>query len=242
MRESAMTDTNSAELVAPVRSALSFKGLYEIIVSPVKFLQELKDHPKVLVGLIVLAVTSILFFVGIRDIVFAMQMNSPQAQERMQGVTLTPGMMTFIKWQIVIFGTITILCIPLLAAVLAYFWGNFVYAGKAGFKQLLSVMVYGEIIGALGFLVALPFILMKGSMATPFNLGVLVVSQGLDSIAYTALSKIDVFNIWEIIVVGIGLAFIYNVPRSKGYTLSILSMGMLSILHVVLTAIAKLIF
>jgi hypothetical protein len=241
MRETAMTDTIPAQEAAPAKSGLSFRGLYEIIISPARFFQELKDHPKVLIGILTILAASLVFFISIKDIVYALQMNSPRAQESLQGTQLTPGMVAFIKWQVVVFGTAAILLIPLIAAALAYFWGNFVYAGKATFKQLLSVMVYSEIIGAVGFLVALPFILMKGSMATPFNLGVLVVNHGLDSIAYVALSKIDIFNIWEIIVVGIGLAIVYNVPRSKGYVLSILSMGMLSILHVVFTAIAKMV-
>ena len=82
----------------------------------------------------------------------------------------------------------------------------------------------------------------KGSMAISLSAAVLVASEGVDSFIYVALSKIDLFNIWEIIVVGIGLAAVYNIPRNKGYVLSVLSVGMLSILHIVFTAIGKAVF
>ena len=118
--------------------------------------------------------------------------------------------------------------IPLVAALLALFWGNFVFAGKASFKQLLSVMAYGSIVSALGMLVVLPMALAKGDLAVGLSLGPLAASQGIESLAFVALSKIDVFIIWEIIVVGIGLAAVYGLPRNKGYRLSVLSTGMLS--------------
>ena len=119
---------------------------------------------------------------------------------------------------------------------------NFVFAGKARFKQLLSVMLYGEIIYGLGMIVVLPMVLAKKSILVSLSLGVLAASQGPESILYLALSKIDLFLIWEIIAIGIGLSVIYGIPRNKGYLLSVLSMGMLSIMHVVFSAVGKLIF
>jgi hypothetical protein len=131
---------------------------------------------------------------------------------------------------------------PLLAAALGVFWGNFVMAGKASFKQLLSTMLYGEIIFSLSALVALPMVLAKDSLRVSLSLAALVPDAPLDSIQYVALSKIDVFIVWEIIVIGIGLSVLYGFSRNKGYLLSVLSMGMLSILHVLSTVVTKSLF
>ena len=111
--------------------------------------------------------------------------------------------------------------------------------GKARFKQLLSVMLYGEIVYALGMIVTLPMILAKDSMLVSLSLGVLVPNPGPQNLAYMALSKIDVFIIWEIIVIGVGLAAVYGFSRNKGYLLSVLSMGMLSILAILSAAIGQ---
>ncbi len=221
---------------------LSFRGLAEVFYKPSAFFDQLKDHPKVLIAYIVFAILLFGFFAATVDIIYEMQVNSPQFQAQMQGQEMTPQIEQIMKYQILIGGPVVVLLVPLIAAVLGLFWGNFVFAGKARFKQLLSVMLYGEIINTVGMLVVLPMMLAKKSILVSLSLGVLAASQGPDSILYVALSKIDLFLIWEIIAIGIGLSIVYGMPRNKGYTLSVLSMGMLSILHVVFTAIGKLIF
>ncbi|MFQ6008698.1 MAG: YIP1 family protein [Candidatus Zixiibacteriota bacterium] len=221
---------------------LSFRGLVEVFYKPAVFFEVLKEKPKIIVPYIVYAIILLAFFVPTTDIIYDMQVNSPQFQERMQDQPLPPQAQQMMRYSIMIGGPITLLLVPLLAAVFAVFWGNFVFAGKARFKQLLSVMLYGEIIYGLGMLVILPMVLAKKSILVSLSLAVLAAGQGADSILYLALSKIDLFLIWEIIAIGIGLSIVYGVPRNRGYTLSVLSMGMISILHVVFSAIGKLIF
>jgi len=94
----------------------------------------------------------------------------------------------------------------------------------------------------LGILVVLPMVLVKNSILVGLNLGVLAMGQGPDSLLYVAMTKIDLFIIWEIIVIGIAFSILYPFSRNKGYVLSVLSMGMLSILHVVFTGVGKLLF
>ncbi len=221
---------------------LSFRGLAEVFYKPSAFFDQLGQTPKVLIPYLVFAILLVAFFAAATDIIYDMQVSSPQFQERMQGQPLTPQIEQIMRYQILIGGPVVMLLVPLVAALLGLFWGNFVFAGKARFKQLLSVMLYGEIIYGIGMMVVLPMVLAKKSILVSLSLGVLAASQGPESILYLALSKIDLFLIWEIVAIGIGLSVIYGIPRNKGYTLSVLSMGMLSILHVVFSAIGKLIF
>jgi hypothetical protein len=146
------------------------------------------------------------------------------------------------KTSTIVAGTVSWMFVPLLAAALCLFWGNFVFAGKARFKQLLSIMLYGEIIFAAGMLVLAPMMLAKGTMLVSLSPAVFATSLGVAHPLYVLLSKFSIFQIWEIVAIGIGLSILYDVTRKKGYVLSVLSMGMLSIIHVVWTAIAKAIF
>ncbi|MEE8578087.1 MAG: YIP1 family protein, partial [candidate division Zixibacteria bacterium] len=171
-----------------------------------------------------------------------MQLDSPQMEQQLQGQPVTEQMKQMMKVSSSIALVLGLLLAPLCAAALALLVGNFFMGLKAGFKQVLSVMLYANIIYGLGMLVLAPMMVAKGSMVISLSAAVLVASEGIDSIIYVALSKIDLFNIWEIIVVGIGLAAVYNIPRNKGYVLSVLSVGMLSILHIVFTAIGKAVF
>ena len=103
-------------------------------------------------------------------------------------------------------------------------------------------MLYGEIIFGVGMFALLPMILAKKSILVSYSLAVLASGKGPDNLLYLALSKIDLFLIWEIVAIGIGLSVLYKAARNKGFALSVLSMGLISILHVVVTAVAKLAF
>ncbi len=217
------------ETVAPVSS---LSGLFEVFYSPASWFEKLQAQPKILIPYIILAVLTVGMFYGAGDLIVKMQMESPQMQEQLQGQPLPDSAAKMMWYSTVIGGTIALLLAPLLAAGLALFWGNVVFAGRASFKSLLSVMLYGELIYAVGNLLVLPLVLAKDSLAVGLNLGILVADRGPQDVLYTALSKIDLFIIWEIMVVGIGLAIIYGFPRNKGYLMSVLSLGLLSVLAV----------
>lgn len=233
------------EQVVPERtkeSGLSFKGLVQVLYKPTEFFEKLKYEPKVLVPYLALGIMVLIFFFLAGDLLVQLSMQSEQFQQRMQGQPMTPQIAAVTKYSIVFAGTIAFLLAPLLIAVLAYFWGSFVMAGRSSFKQLLSVSLYSELIWGYGALAAVPFMLMKGSALFSFSLAALAAQSGPESVLYVALSKIDLFVIWEIIVAGIGFSIIYSIPRNKGYWISVLSIGLLSMIHVLWTAIAKMIF
>ena len=116
-------------------------------------------------------------------------------------------------------------------SALAAFWGNFIMAGKARFKQVTSVILYGEILYAVGFLVQVPLMLYKNTLLVSLSLGVLVPNPSPTNVLYLILSKFNVFLIWELIVVGIGLSIIYGFSRNKGFLLSVLSVGLAAALQ-----------
>ena len=219
---------------------LSFRGLFEVFTQPGKLFAKLKDNPKILVPYLAVIIVSLISMFLIADVLTKTQLESDAMRERLQGQPLPPNVEIMIKYNIIIFGSLASILLPLITAGIAIFWGNFVYAGKARFKHILSVALYGQFLFDVGGLLASLIIMVKGSIMAPFSLGVLAAGQGLDSIPFIALSKIDLFNIWEIIVIGIGLASIYNFERNKGYMISVLSVGLISVMHIVFALIGKL--
>lgn len=227
----------ATEVAAVKDSGLSTRGIWEVILKPTAFFDKLRTQPKVLVPYLVLTVIWLVTFFLLQDLIWDMQKSSPQFQERLQGQELSPQIEQFTKMSIVVAGTIAMLLVPLMGAALALFFGNFVFAGRSNFKTLLSVFLYGEILFAIGSLVIVPLMLAKGSILVSLSAAVLVSDLGPESPLYVALSKIGVFYIWEIIVVGIGLGAAYQFPSNKGYLLSVLSIGTLLVLHVVMSAV-----
>ena len=217
----------------------SFAGLFEVFYKPSDFFARLKNDPKVVVPYLVILILSLISAFMIVDIILDLSMKSPEMVERFQGEP-PPQVRQIIKYNILGGIPIVNLVIPLLAALLAMFWGNFVFAGQARFKQLLSVNLYGHMIYIVGALLGSVLIMAKGQFMAPFSLGGFVIDQGLQSVAFVALSKIDIFHIWSIIVLGLGLAKLYNFSSNKGILLAVLSSGLLSIIHVLYVVVVSL--
>ena len=236
-----MEQTNSAGMISPQPSVqgLSFKGIFQVFTQPSVFFEQIKNDPKILVPYILLGLLFALGAYLMGDLLVQLQLDQPQLQERLQGQPVTDQMKQMMKITTSIAMVLSFLIAPLLSAALAMLVGNFFMGLKAGFKQIFSVVLYANVIYAVGMVVLAALMVAKGSMAVSLSPAFLVADQGVDSVAYIALAKIDVFNIWEIIAAGIGFAAVYGVSRNKGYVLSVLSIGMLSIFHIVWTAIMK---
>ncbi|MDH3891539.1 MAG: YIP1 family protein [candidate division Zixibacteria bacterium] len=217
----------------------SLKGLIEVFHQPAAWFERLRNDPKVLVPYLALFVIYLISAWVMKDVMTETIMNSPQVQEQLQSGEIPAGAEQYLWISGVASMLFLFMMAPLVGAALAMFWGNIVFAGKASFKSLLSVMLYGELIFAFGSLVVLPLILAKDSLTVGFNLGVLVVDRGLQDALYITLSKIDLFIIWEIVVIGVGLSVINRIPRNKGLLLSVLSMGLLTIIGIAAAAIGS---
>lgn len=223
----------------PKIKGLSVRGLWEVFYKPASFFEQLKNDPKILVPYLVGVLLFALFFVVASGYLAQIQTESPQFQERLQGQEVTPQVLQMVRISTMVMGTISMALYPLLVAALALFFGNFVMAGKASYSQLLSVALYGTVIYAVGEVLVLPLMLAKDSADASFSLAVLAAGQGITSPTYVALSKIGIFNIWEFIVVAIGFSTIYGFTRNKGYLLAVLSVGLLSVVGVMMTWIGN---
>ncbi|MFC1475139.1 YIP1 family protein [Candidatus Zixiibacteriota bacterium] len=231
-------DNNAVEVKAEPKG-LALKGIYEVFYKPSELFQSLKDNPKILVPYIILVIILSIQMFLLSDLIVEMQLNSPEMQEQFQGQTPPPQVVNMMKYSVLIGGILAFTLLPLITAALALFFGNFVMGGQAKFSQLLSVMLYSGIIYMVGGLIVAPMMLAKGTMMVSLSFAILAAGQGFESFAYTALSKIGLFYIWEFIVAGIGLSIIYNFKRNKGYILSVLSVGLMSIIHVIIALVKE---
>lgn len=217
-----MTESNSYAL----------KGIAEVFYDPISLFKKIKESPTILVPYVTLAVISFIVAYFLSDLIMQMQLESPGFQEQLNGQELPESAKAIMKYTSIVGLTISMMLIPIITAAFALFFGNFVMGGKAHYKNLLSMMIYSEIIFIAGSLLIVPMALAKGSMTADLSLGFLVADQGIQSVAFTAFSKISLFHIWELIVAGIGLSIIYDFSRNKGYMLAVLSVGLLSLLHI----------
>lgn len=105
------------------------------------------------------------------------------------------------------------------------FWGlfNAVLGGTATFKQVLGIVSHSMVIMAVGGALAAPIQLARGtmSMTGPFTLAGLAPMLDETSFLARLLGAINVFTLWQILVLAIGLGILYQ-RRTRPIALALL--------------------
>jgi hypothetical protein len=103
--------------------------------------------------------------------------------------------------------------LPLVSAILAgIFLGifNAVMGGNAAFKQVFAVVVHSGVVIAVQQFFVLPLDYFRESLSSPTNLAVFVPMLDENTFVVRALGAIDLFLIWWMVNLSIGLAVLYS--------------------------------
>ena len=89
---------------------------------------------------------------------------------------------------------------------------NTMMGGTATFKQVMSVLVHSQIITALGTVFSAPIMYARGVMqaGSVANLGAAFPMLDESSFAAKVLGAVDLFAIWWVVVLSIGLAILFK--------------------------------
>jgi hypothetical protein len=87
---------------------------------------------------------------------------------------------------------------------------NAALGGDASFRHLFAVLVHASVVSALGHLFTGLLNYFRGSVASATNVSVLLPMIDRSTFLGKLLATIDVFLIWWIIVLSIGLAVLYR--------------------------------
>ena len=103
--------------------------------------------------------------------------------------------------------------LPLVAAILAgIFLGvfNAIMGGNAKFKQVFAVVAHSGVVIAVQQFFVLPLDYFRESLSSPTNLAVFVPMLDENTFVVRALGAIDLFLIWWMVNLSIGLAVLYK--------------------------------
>ena len=146
-------------------------------------------------------------------------------------------MMIIMKVAPFIGGTIMLGVSFVVLAGIFIFTGNVVMGGDARFKDIFSVVAWTSLIGAVGLLVRMAFILAKqtiiGITTSPaILLKMPEVGKGAP-VLYRLLLRFDLFAVWQNIIYIIGFSVIYKISTKKS-AIMVCSLWLTYILVVVL--------
>ena len=133
-----------------------------------------------------------------------------QMEERMDGPQIT-------GWVASAFGgPVTVFFMALIALLV----GNTFMGGSAKYGQLLNITAWAFMINILETIVKIPLMLNKWTLEVYTGLGVLEIGEK-GSFINSLLAGMDVFAIWRIILIAIGMGIIYN-KKTQPYAVGML--------------------
>jgi len=200
-----------ANTAVPTVAAPAPKGLVArfigIITSPRATYEAVVAHPKWFGMLAVVAIGMGVLFAGFLFTAltgpFSRNVNEQQVQG-MQRIAPFIGYFALVQFLIVL---------PLVSVVVSgilYAVFNVAMGGTATFKQVFAVVVHGGPIGILSALFTVPLNYSRGTMSSATNLGVFLPMLSEQSFLAHFLGVIDIFIVWQLVVVSIGLAVLYR--------------------------------
>lgn len=131
-------------------------------------------------------------------------------EERMDGPQITSWVSSGLG------GPITVLFMTLIALLV----GNTFMGGSAKYGQLLNVTAWAFMINILETIVKIPLMLNKWTLEVYTGLGVLGIGEK-GSFINSLLAGVDIFAIWRIILIAIGMGIIYN-KKTQPYAVGML--------------------
>jgi hypothetical protein len=94
--------------------------------------------------------------------------------------------------------------------------------GEASYKQVYAVYIHSGAIGALSAIVSGVVNYFSGRVGSVTNMGALLPMLPEKSFAANLLSAVDIFIIWSVVVLAMGLAVLYK-RRTQPIAISLLA-------------------
>lgn len=221
-------EKEEGKMGTPIASVASVptKGVVSRIVgiftSPRAVMEDIVAHPNWLIPLIIvlmLGMTNAYLFtdLGMQAGIEQVRNNPKMTQEQIDVATKAMQERMASPWRYVgiVAAPIFIVVACLLIAGVFLFSGNVLLGGEAKFKTIFSVVSWSSLIGVLAAAVNVPIMLAKQSLEEATSLSVLLSPDDKNTFLYKLLSKVEIFTIWEIAVMGIGLAVAYKFSTGK---------------------------
>jgi len=205
--EMGVTETGEISLVARMAG---------VFLDPRRTFISLDKKPDFVVPLIIVMVTATLFTLLAWPVIEAMQieqmtergLNSEQIEQfksigKISGL-IAPALM-------VVIGAVIVSAILL-------FVGNILMGGSSSYKKVFSVYCYAGLISIISYAVKVALILSKGSMEVYTSPAAFFPASAKDTVLFKAAAVLDVFAIWQLIVIAVGMSVLFKTNFQKSVT------------------------
>ena len=210
-------------------------NILNVFIAPSKVFESVKDFEwkKALVPLLILTLLGVVSYFFMKDMLMDFQyeaglekiesmsrLSDEQKQEAIARMDsqMEGGVQNILGWVFsALGGPITVFFMALIALIV----GNTIMGGSAKYGSLLNIAAWAFMVNILEMIVKIPLMLSKWTVEVYTGLGVLGIGEK-GSFINSLLAGIDVFVIWRVILIAIGMGVIYN-KKTQPYAVGMLT-------------------
>ncbi len=214
----------------------SFGNAIRVLFSPLSVFESLDKRPNWLAPLLICVVVAALSsWIILNPVTIPEQRRQMEERFERQGMTeeqLERATQFFDSKIMTLIAVLSpVLLIPLAVLVVAgvlHFVCSLILGGQTTYSRTFAVMAYSSMVILPGAIVKVPLQLAQKTTQVHAGLGLLLSTPDASAgfgyrFIYNLLAQIDVFNIWEVILVAVGISVVYKFSRTKSYyTLGVL--------------------
>ena len=207
--------------VAQAEELSAFQRIIGVFTSPGKTFASIDRRPGWILPVVLSTIISVGFIVAVQPVLIQETLSKQEQKMQERGMDsdqidqILSTTEKAMKYTTPAFALIMPVIIIAIISAVFLFVGNVVLGGSAPYKKVLSVTAHSWLIISLGSLIAIPLILAKETMQVSFSLATLMSESARETFLYQLLAKVDVFAVWTLSVLSIGLALVYKMNTKK---------------------------
>lgn len=186
-----------------------------MILNPGQQFERMKQNPRILVPLIIV---SLMFLVSMSMAAISMDIQVLMGTQGTEGISEAEweGMLLFTRIFMVIWGIVTAVLMVFIYSVLHLIVTK-IAGSSVTFKQLFSMNTFIIFIGAIGALLNYGIVMAIGGN----SLFLMTSLAGVLNSDNMLLNSIELFAIWQMLLVGLGLHKVAGLSKGVAYTTAI---------------------
>ena len=197
--------------------------VFNIFLEPKKVFESLKIKPTWLIPFIIVALLGTGFYYYTYPFIMHQQVEKIKSNEKIpdeQKQNIIEKMTEQNHpplWQLPFAPVGALLVFAILSAVL-FFVFNVLLGGDSTFRRVFSVYAYSSLIAIPSMIVKFPLIMIKKDVGVQTSLALLLSADSKDTFLYRILSGFDIFTIWQMILISLGMGVLYKYSTKKAFT------------------------
>jgi hypothetical protein len=215
------------EITSPVPQEEKIMGgaskVINVFFEPKKVFESLKIKPTWLLPFIIAAILGMGFYYFAYPMIMSEQIAKIEANEKIPaeqkevilekiGEREHPPV-----WQLGI-SPIGVLVYFTIASAVLFFVFNVLLGGDCTFRKVFSVYCYSSLVAIPATIVKFPLTLVKKTTDVQTSLALLLSPDVKETFLYKIFSSFDIFVIWQVILVSMGMGVMYKFTSKKSYT------------------------